>query len=75
MWFGDPMTRQEMGAIEACYEWHAAEGRCSAPIMEGVTRSDTASEDDDRTVRQVLLRFRDDGLLLKIILGEVPAGE
>ncbi|MEM7024215.1 MAG: hypothetical protein AAF637_16735, partial [Pseudomonadota bacterium] len=49
----------EMRAIEAYYDWHAVEGRCSAPIMEGVTRSDILSEDGDQTVRQVRYMYRD----------------
>lgn len=56
---GDPMTRQEMRAIEAYYDWHAAEGPCNAPIMEGVTRSDIVSQNDDRTVKQVRYLYRD----------------
>ncbi|MEM7025949.1 MAG: hypothetical protein AAF637_25715 [Pseudomonadota bacterium] len=48
-------------AIKRYYESNAVEenNQCRAPLMDGVTRSEIVSQEDDRTVVRVVYTYRD----------------
>lgn len=47
--------------IKLYYEWNALEenGRCTAPLLEGVSRSEVLAEDEDQLVIGLTYRYRD----------------
>ena len=47
--------------IKLYYEQNALEenGRCTRPLLEGVTRSEVLAEDDDQLVIELTYRYRD----------------
>jgi hypothetical protein len=47
--------------IRFYYEQNALEesGRCSSPLLEGVSRSEVLAEDDDQLVIRLTYRYRD----------------